>query len=147
MFRIFLSSTFRDLKVARAKIKQSLTDSLVIVGMEEFIPSEKTPHETSIRELNECQIYILLMGYRYGSIISQCRVKEKKLIRCRKDRKACKEISYTQCEYENAIGRDMPRMAIALEGVYLEFLELKIAGKRKREERERLEKFKKKVGI
>jgi tetratricopeptide (TPR) repeat protein len=145
MFRIFLSSTFRDLKVARAKIKQSLTDSLVIVGMEEFIPSEKTPHETSIRELNKCQIYILLMGYRYGSIISQCRVKEKKLICCRKDRKACNKISYTQCEYENAIGRDMPRMAIALEGVYLEFLEFKIAGEKKREERERLERFKKKV--
>jgi len=115
VFQIFVSSTFRDLSAVREVISGSLNlrDSLDVVGMEGFIPSEKTSQETCIRELNKCQIYLLLIGDRYGTKIEECGITES--VRCCKKDPGddCENIiSYTRCEYENAVGRNMAIMAI-----------------------------------
>jgi len=118
VFQIFVSSTFRDLSEIREAVRETLNlrDSLGVVGMEGFIPSEKTSQETCIRELANCQIYLLLIGYRYGARIRECMI-EKSLKSCNKNPgDDCENIiSYTRCEYENAVGRGMPRMAIFLD--------------------------------
>ena len=46
-----MSSTFRDLEGEREEIKNNINNiSLESIGMESFVPSEKTAHETSLEE-------------------------------------------------------------------------------------------------
>ena len=53
MLRVFLSSTFRDLKGERRQLLDNLNQALNDVGMENFIPDGRTSHEISIEELRK----------------------------------------------------------------------------------------------
>lgn len=86
MKKIFVSSTYTDLIPHRKSIWKLLKNyNAEITGMEEFGARSSAPLETCITYAEECDIYIGIIGMRYGSI-------EKK------SRK-----SFTQIEYETAI--------------------------------------------
>lgn len=86
MKKIFISSTYTDLKIHRKKIWDLLsTYNVEISGMEEFGARKETSLKTCIDEVIKSDIYIGIIGYRYGSI----------------DKKTNK--SYTELEYKNAL--------------------------------------------
>ncbi len=85
MKKIFVSSTYTDLIPHRKSTWQLLKNyNAEITGMEEFGARTSAPLETCITYAEECDIYIGIIGMRYGSI----------------EKKSGK--SFTQIEYETA---------------------------------------------
>lgn len=83
---VFISSTYVDLIDHRKVIWNLLENYEVNVkGMEAFGARKETPLETCLNEVNQSDIYIGIIGYRFGSI----------------EKNSGK--SYTQLEYERAI--------------------------------------------
>lgn len=88
---IFLSSTYSDLVDYRRKAIDVITSlKQLYEGMEYFGADERTPLDVMLDKLSYCQIYIGIIGMRYGSI----------------DKATNK--SYTQLEYERAIELKLP---------------------------------------
>jgi len=87
---VFISSTFQDLKEYRAEIWNLLNTEydVEIKGMEDFGARKESPLETCLSEVDQSDIYVGIIGTRFGS------VNEKK------------GKSYTQLEYERALERD-----------------------------------------
>ncbi len=86
---VFISSTFIDLKDERNKVWECLEKYDVIVkGMEEFGARKTDPLTTCLLELQHSDIYVGIIGMRFGS----------------EDPKSQK--SFTQLEYEQAIASD-----------------------------------------
>lgn len=83
---VFISSTFLDLEEERKEIWNALKKFNVIVkGMEEFGARPEDSLTTCLNEVEQSDIYIGIIGVRFGSI----------------DKKTNK--SYTQLEYEKAL--------------------------------------------
>lgn len=83
---VFISSTYEDLIEHRKAIWELLKNYEVNVkGMEAFGARKETPLETCLNEVSQSDIYIGIIGYRFGSI----------------ERNSGK--SYTQLEYEKAV--------------------------------------------
>ena len=99
MLKIFLSSTFRDLKDTRSEILNKLDSVFKGVGMEEFIPKGKKSQEVCISDLKKSDIVIFLISPYYGSLIETCVLRDD----CKADKCPMKtgegQISYTNCEY------------------------------------------------
>lgn len=84
--KIFISSTYTDLILHRKLVKEKLSKlDVEIIGMEEFGARKEKPLETCLNEVNLAEIYIVIIGMRYGSV----------------DNESGK--SFTQLEYEEAI--------------------------------------------
>lgn len=71
--RIFLSSTWLDLQPERAAVEAALRRMFdaAYAGMEHFGSRPETPREASLEEVDHCDIYVGLFGYRYGSGITE----------------------------------------------------------------------------
>ena len=71
--RVFISSTFEDLQEERKEIQNLVSrfPETQFVGMEDFGARDETPLETSLQELDRCQLYIGIFGGRYGSGITE----------------------------------------------------------------------------
>jgi hypothetical protein len=83
--KIFISSTFRDLKEEREKLHISLKKAgLESLGMEFFVAEPSTPKEVCLREINNANLVLLLISDNYGT----------------KDKETGK--SYTQLEFDTA---------------------------------------------
>lgn len=109
MLRVFLSSTFRDLKGERRLLLDSLNQALSDVGMENFIPDGRTSHEISIEALRKSDVAIFLISPYYGSLIEECEIKD-----CKADcplKNKSGSISYTHCEYKIALAENKPHQA------------------------------------
>ncbi|WP_420150372.1 DUF4062 domain-containing protein [Spirosoma sp.] len=67
--RVFVSSTYKNLKKTRIKVREKLYGlSYGVVGMETF-PAGDAPLGNSIKQLEKgCDYYILLIGSNYGTI-------------------------------------------------------------------------------
>ena len=88
---IFLSSTYSDLTDYRAKAIDVITSlKQLYEGMEYFGADERTPLDVMLDKLSYCQIYVGIIGMRYGSV----------------DKASNK--SYTQLEYERAMELKLP---------------------------------------
>jgi len=86
---VFISSTFLDLKEERKKVWDCLEKFDVIVkGMEQFGARKSNPLATCISEVEQSDIYVGIIGMRYGS----------------EEPNSGK--SYSQLEYEKAIEQD-----------------------------------------
>jgi hypothetical protein len=101
--RIFISSTFSDLKQHR----QMLLDTLMRMGtdvqisaMEYFGASPENPIKLSINKVKEADIYVGIFGWRYGSVD--------------KDSK----MSVTELEYRTALTEQMPILLYLLSENY-----------------------------
>jgi tetratricopeptide (TPR) repeat protein len=89
--RIFLSSTYVDLKDYRTKARQAIEESgNEFVGMETFQSHTHEPSEFCPERVEECDALVLLVAYRYGNIPDG------------------ETRSITQLEYEHALKLKIP---------------------------------------
>lgn len=100
--QVFVSSTYTDLKKEREKAVQVILDTGHIPAGMELFRAGKEQMETIKRWIDESDVYMLILGGRYGSIED----KSKK--------------SYTHLEYEYAISQQKEVFAIVLEDNYLQ---------------------------
>lgn len=66
--KIFLSSTFTDLKRHRAAAIQALDRIGQTIAMEKFVASNDVPLDECLSQVREADTLVLLIGGRYGSI-------------------------------------------------------------------------------
>lgn len=100
--QIFVSSTYTDLLDERQSAVQAILNANHIpAGMELFKSGNESQLETIYRWIDECDLYLLILGGRYGSI----------------EPKSGK--SYIHLEYDYAISHGIPVFAIVLSNKYL----------------------------
>lgn len=109
-YQVFLSSTYRDLKdERRAAIDAILTSQHIPAGMEMFRGDDIKQKEIIHQWLKQIDIYILILGVRYGDIDPET------------------GISYTEWEYDLAEELNIPRLVILLKDDYLRSKEYDIS--------------------
>jgi len=95
--QVFISSTYTDLKDERQSAVEAILDAGHIpAGMELFKAGNDSQLQTIKRWIDESDVFLLILGGRYGSI----------------EKESGK--SYTQLEYEYAIEKEMPVFAVVL---------------------------------
>lgn len=93
--QIFISSTYIDLKEERqAAVEAILSAGHIPAGMELFNAGNDSQLITIQKWINESDIYMLILGGRYGSI------------------DPIQQISYTEIEYKYALEKGMPVFAV-----------------------------------
>lgn len=101
--QVFVSSTFTDLREERqAAVEAILSAGHIPAGMELFAAGDESQMEVIKQWIDESDVYLLILGGRYGSI----------------EPKTGK--SYTQLEYEYALDRSKPLFACVLNEKALE---------------------------
>ena len=101
-YQVFVSSTYIDLKEERqAAVEAILTSRHIPAGMELFKAGNKTQLETIKKWIDESDLYMLILGGRYGSIEPETGK------------------SYTQIEYEYALEKEIPVFAVVLNDSFL----------------------------
>lgn len=96
-WRIFVSSTYEDMIPYREAVSDALTSiEHLPVGMEQFVSTPDRPLDVCLTDVRRCQLYIVLVGMRYGSI----------------DNETGK--SYTELEYEEALKNNIPVLAFVI---------------------------------
>lgn len=101
--QIFVSSTFVDLKDERqAAVEAILKSGNIPAGMELFTAGNESQLQTITRWIDESDIYLLILGGRYGSI------------------EPISGLSYTEVEYDYAISQQKPYFSIVIEDSALE---------------------------
>ena len=89
--KIFVSSTFLDLKDYRIKARKAIEESKnEFIGMEIFQSHTHEPTEFCPEKVEECDALVLIVAYRYGNIPDG------------------QTISITQLEYEHALRKKIP---------------------------------------
>ncbi len=93
--QVFVSSTYIDLKEERqAAVEAILQAGHIPAGMELFTAGDESQMTVIKRWIDESDVYLLILGERYGSL----------------DKQANK--SYTQLEYEYAVQQKKPLFAL-----------------------------------
>jgi hypothetical protein len=82
--RVFVSSTWIDLKPERERVEEVLDrfKDTKFIGMERFGSHPETTRVESLREIDQCDLYLGIIGGRYGSGITEAeydRAREKGL--------------------------------------------------------------------
>ena len=96
-YQVFVSSTFRDLQDERqAAVEAILKAGHIPAGMELFVAGDATQMDVIRHWIDESDIFMLILGARYGSIEN---ISEK---------------SYTQLEYEYALEREKPFFSLVI---------------------------------
>lgn len=102
-FQIFVSSTYQDLISERqAAVSAILKSGHIPAGMELFTAGDRSQMETIKKWIDESDVYMLILGGRYGSIEPTSR------------------ISYTELEYDYAIQQKKPLFAVVIKEEALE---------------------------
>jgi hypothetical protein len=66
-FHVFVSSTYKDLAPYRVAVREALHRMrLQDASMEYFPTSDKEPTELSLDELDRCNVYVGIIGHRFG---------------------------------------------------------------------------------
>ena len=100
--QVFVSSTYTDLIEERQAAVQAILDAGHIpAGMELFKAGNESQLKTIYKWIDESDVYMLILGGRYGSI-------EEKSGR-----------SYTQLEYEYALSKNTPVFAVVLSDSFI----------------------------
>src|SRR5580698_4939495 len=95
--QVFVSSTFSDLiKERQAAVEAILTAGHIPAGMELFTTGDESQMEVIKQWIDESDVYLLILGARYGSIEPKS------------------EKSYTQLEYEYATSKNKPVFACVI---------------------------------
>ncbi len=69
-FQIFISSTFEDLQEERKKAVEVVVDrGHIPVALERFSASNDTDLEVIEKAIKSCQVYLLILGHRYGEVV------------------------------------------------------------------------------
>ncbi|MGJ8685070.1 MAG: DUF4062 domain-containing protein [Nonlabens sp.] len=101
-YQVFISSTYLDLKEERQNIvKAVLSSANIPAGMELFSAGNTTQWELITKWIDESDMYVLLLGGRYGSIEPNSK------------------LSYTELEYDYAVVKKKNLFALVLDDEYL----------------------------
>ncbi|MGA3675544.1 DUF4062 domain-containing protein [Lysinibacillus agricola] len=101
--QVFISSTYEDLKEERqVAVESVLNAGHIPAGMELFKSDDKSQKEIIKRWIDESDVYMLILGGRYGSIDEET------------------GLSYTHWEYNYAGEIGKPRFAVVISEEYLE---------------------------
>lgn len=101
--QVFISSTFQDLKEERqAAVEAILSSGNIPAGMELFSAGDESQMKVIKRWIEESDVYLLILGGRYGSIEPDT------------------QKSYTQLEYEYAIQLNKPLFSVVIHNENLE---------------------------
>jgi hypothetical protein len=96
-YQVFVSSTYHDLKAERqAAVEAILSMGHIPAGMELFATGDKSQMEVIRRWIDESDIFMLILGARYGSIEPES------------------GLSYIELEYDYGVERGKPFFAIVL---------------------------------
>ncbi|REG57619.1 uncharacterized protein DUF4062 [Paraburkholderia sp. BL6669N2] len=96
-YQVFISSTYTDMKAERQAAVEAILDAGHIpAGMELFAASDKEQMEVIKGWIDESDIFMLVLGGRYGSVESESGK------------------SYIQLEYEHAVATNKPFFALYL---------------------------------
>lgn len=96
-WRIFISSTYEDMLPYREAVSDALTSiEHLPIGMEQFVSTPDRPLDVCLTDVRRCQLYVVLVGMRYGSI----------------DDETGK--SFTELEYEEALKNNIPVLAFVI---------------------------------
>lgn len=102
-YQIFISSTYVDLIDERqAAVEAILQAGHIPAGMELFAASNQSQWEIIKKWIDESDIYMLILGGRYGSI------------------EKTSELSYTELEYNYALEIGKPLFALVLDEAFIE---------------------------
>lgn len=100
--QVFVSSTYTDLKEERQAAVEAILDAGHIpAGMELFKAGNESQLKTIYKWIDESDVYMLILGGRYGSVESNS------------------DKSYTQLEYEYALNKNIPVFAVVLSESFL----------------------------
>lgn len=100
--QVFVSSTYTDLVEERQAAVEAILDAGHIpAGMELFKAGNESQLKTIYKWIDESDVYMLILGGRYGSI------------------EANSGKSYTQLEYEYALSKNIPVFAVVLSQIFL----------------------------
>lgn len=101
--QVFVSSTYEDLKVDRqAAVSAILKAGHIPAGMELFTSGDKSQMDTIRRWIDESDVYMLILGGRYGSV------------------EPTTGVSYTELEYDYALELEKPLFAVVIKDDALE---------------------------
>lgn len=96
--KIFVSSTYQDLIPYRQKVNEAIQRlQQIMIGMEMFGSDSETPLETCIKRVKESSLFVLIVGFRYGSILDGI------------------DKSITQIEYETAVSSSIPTLVYIID--------------------------------
>lgn len=95
-YQVFVSSTYKDLIEDRQTAVEAILDAGHIPAGMELFKSGKSQMETIYKWIDESDVYMLILGGRYGSIEPDSGK------------------SYTHLEYEYALQKNMPVFAVVL---------------------------------
>lgn len=97
-YQVFISSTYLDLINERqAAVEAILKAGHIPAGMELFTASNKSQWDIIKKWIDESDIYMLILGGRYGSIEPES------------------GLSYTELEYNYALQQNKPLFAVVME--------------------------------
>ncbi len=99
--QVFVSSTYTDLIEERQAAEQAIWDAGHIPAGMELFKAGKSQMKTIRKWIDESDVYMLILGGRYGSIEEES------------------GLSYTELEYRYALSKNMPVFAIILEDSFL----------------------------
>src|SRR5437763_14698654 len=101
--QVFISSTYTDLKDERqAAVSAVLKAGHIPAGMELFAAGDESQMQTIKRWIDESDIFMLILGGRYGSIEPNT------------------SLSYMELEYDYAVETGKPFFAVVIEEVALD---------------------------
>lgn len=99
--QVFVSSTYTDLIEERQAAVQAILDAGHIPAGMELFKAGKSQMKTIQKWIDESDVYMLILGGRYGSIEEES------------------DLSYTELEYQYALSKNMPLFSIILSSVSL----------------------------
>ncbi len=124
-YQIFVSSTYTDLlKERQAAVEAILKAGHIPAGMELFAAGDKSQLETIKKWIDASDIYMLILGARYGTIEPET------------------NLSYTEVEYDYALTKNKPFFAIVIDEKAIKKRQKKFIEK---DNADKLEIFRKKV--
>ncbi|MCH1782773.1 DUF4062 domain-containing protein [Psychrobacter glaciei] len=101
--QVFVSSTYEDLRSDRqAAVSAILKAGHIPAGMELFTSGDQSQMDTIRRWIDESDVYMLILGGRYGSVESST------------------QVSYTELEYDYALEQGKPLFAVVIDEDALE---------------------------
>lgn len=112
--RVFVSSTYYDLKYVRERLEHFISaycfDPILFESDEVFFNPNMPIDESCYREIDNCHMMILIVGGRYGSLASE-----------QKEKYENKFVSITKKEYDTARKKGMPIMVFVEQNVFAEY--------------------------